>query len=78
MNIIIGGFNFRDIDNDNDDDDTPHIVEEVMCVRCFHRWIGVFPKTMLLKELECPQCHNQGYTIATGQIMETEEEEDDD
>ena len=77
MNIIIGGFKFRDIE----DDDTPHIVEEVMCVRCFHRWIGVFPKTTLLKELECPQCHNQGYAIATGQILETEEEseeEDDD
>jgi hypothetical protein len=27
----------------------------------------------LLKDLECPQCHKQGYVIETGEIIDTED-----
>ena len=44
-----------------------HIVHEAMCVKCLHRWIEVRMEGTLLKNLECPKCHNFGYVIATGQ-----------
>ena len=40
---------------------------EVICLKCYHRWIAVFPQEVLLKELECPEGH-VGYVIKTGQI----------
>lgn len=46
---------------------TPHIVHEAMCIKCLHRWTEVRPEGTLLKDLECPSCHNIGYVIATGQ-----------
>jgi len=30
---------------------TPHKVSEVICVKCFHRWISVRPVGVLLKAL---------------------------
>ena len=51
---------------------TPHIVQEVMCVSCFHRWVCVRPQGSLLKELECPKCGKVGYVLATGQEIEGE------
>lgn len=47
----------------------PHEVRETMCWRCGHRWIAVHPEKTLLKELECPGCHAQGYAFATGQTL---------
>lgn len=47
----------------------PHIVREVMCWRCGHRWIAVHPEHTALKDLECPGCHTQGYAFATGQLI---------
>ena len=47
----------------------PHIVREVMCWRCGHRWIAVYPEHTALKDLECPGCHTQGYAFATGQLI---------
>lgn len=46
-----------------------HEVRETMCWRCGHRWIAVHPEKTLLKELECPGCHAQGYAFATGQTL---------
>ena len=71
MNLIIGGFKFS---NRDPDEDLPHIVHEVMCVKCYKRWIAVHPELTLLKDLECPQCHNRGYVIATGQLFADDEE----
>lgn len=48
------------------EENLPHKVSEVMCVNCKKRWISVRPEMTLLKELECPQCHQQGYAIETG------------
>ena len=45
----------------------PHEVQEVICVKCLKRWIAVYKEGTLLKDIECPECHNSGYVIATGQ-----------
>lgn len=47
----------------------PHLVCEVMCWKCGHRWIAAFPGQTLLKELECPECHEQGFAFGTGQVL---------
>jgi len=52
----------------------PHKFSEVICVKCCKRWIAVRPITVLLKELECPNC-GEGYVIETGETMEEEAEE---
>ena len=41
---------------------------EVICLKCYHRWIACFPQEVLLKELECPEGH-VGYVIKTGQSL---------
>ena len=46
----------------------PHEVSEVICLKCLHRWIAVYPSQTLLKELECP-CGEIGYVIKTGQTI---------
>lgn len=52
------------------EDHFPHIVHEAMCVKCLHRWIDVRPQKSRLKDLECPNCHEKGYVINTGEDME--------
>lgn len=47
----------------------PHMVSEVICLKCHKRWIAVYPEKTLLKELECP-CGAVGYVIKTGQELE--------
>jgi len=47
----------------------PHKVSEVICVKCYKRWIAVRPKEIKLKELFCPNC-SAGYVIETGEIMD--------
>jgi hypothetical protein len=49
---------------------TPHTVQEVVCLKCLRRWICVKPEMTLLKDVECPQCGDVGYVIATGQDIE--------
>ena len=46
-----------------------HVVSEVICLKCLHRWISVRPRTCLLKEIHC-DCGNVGYVIETCQEME--------
>ena len=55
------------------DDLTPHTVQEVVCLKCLHRWYAVYPQQTLLKDLQCPNCEKQGFVIATGQEMEETE-----
>jgi len=47
----------------------PHVVSEVICVRCCKRWISVRPEGTLLKDIECPDC-GAGAVIETGQEIE--------
>ena len=46
----------------------PHEVAELICIKCFHRYIGVYPQTTLLKDLECQNC-GKGFIIKTGQTV---------
>ena len=45
-----------------------HEVSEVICLKCLHRWIAVYPSDTLLKELEC-ECGEVGYVVKTGQTI---------
>ena len=54
-------------------ENTPHKVSEVICVKCTYRWLDVRPVTTLLKNLECPQCRQQGYVIETGEVINENE-----
>ena len=44
-------------------------VSELICIRCKNRWIAVRPESTSLKDIECPKCHKQGFSIETGQII---------
>lgn len=48
----------------------PHLVCEVIDLKCHHRWIAVYPEKTLLKELECPNCGAVGFVIKTGQEID--------
>ena len=50
------------------EDNLPHVVHEVICVKCRHRYIACAPEKVLLKDYECPYCRDFGYIIKTGQI----------
>lgn len=52
---------------------TEHKVSEVICVKCYKRWICVRPTSVMLKNLECPQCKQQGYVIETGEVIDKNE-----
>lgn len=47
----------------------PHEVSELICLKCLHRWIGVYPKVTPLKDIVCV-CGESGYVIKTGQNYE--------
>lgn len=49
--------------------DEEHEVAELMCVKCKRRWIGVYPSSLPLKDIEC-QCGEKGYVIKTGQSLD--------
>ena len=51
-----------------------HEVAELICLKCLHRWIGVYPTTTLLKNIEC-KCGEVGYVIKTGQTVLNEKGE---
>ena len=55
----------------NIDDKRPHEVAELMCVKCFHRYIGMYLETTPLKHLKCPNC-GRGFIIKTGQTLKEE------
>ncbi len=45
-----------------------HEVSELICLKCFYRWIGVYPTDTSLSQLEC-KCGKIGYVIKTGQTL---------
>ena len=44
-------------------------VAELICLKCKRRWIGVYPTTLLLKDIECT-CGKKGFVIKTGQSLD--------
>ena len=50
------------------DEYRPHEVSELICFKCSHRWIAVYPEELLLKNIEC-KCGKKGYVIKTGQTL---------
>lgn len=66
-NAIDECITFCKSDNEDEDEYDPHTVAEAMCWKCGARWIAAFPSATLLKELECPGCHNAGHAFLTGQ-----------
>ena len=67
--------NLEELEIVYDESNLPHEVAELVCLKCLHRWIGVYPTQTLLKDLEC-QCGCKGFVIKTGQTIETESEAD--
>lgn len=62
-------------------------ISEVMCCKCFERWIAVRPSDTMLKDIQCPRCSYTGAVIETGQEfymegdladLEDDENEDDE
>ena len=49
------------------DEHRPHLVSEVICLKCLRRWIDVRPEDVPLKLLQCPYCRERGYVIETGE-----------
>lgn len=48
-------------------------VSQVICLRCFRRWISARPVGTRLDELECPECGQQGFAIETGETSVAED-----
>ena len=48
----------------------PHKVSEVICIGCQKRWVAVRPVSSRLVNLMCPQCHNIGLVIETGETFD--------
>lgn len=49
----------------------PHEVCELICIQCGHRYVGMYPESTLLKNLECPVCSKVGWIIKTGQTIDS-------
>lgn len=48
----------------------PHLTGELICIKCGYRYVGCWNAKVWLKDLYCPNCQTQGFTIGTGQILE--------
>lgn len=59
-------YNF--VDKDDNEEELPHEVAELICLRCLHRRITVYPVTTLLGDMEC-ECGAVGFLIKTGQTL---------
>ena len=50
------------------EDNLPHEISELICLKCYNRWIGVYPENLSLKDIEC-KCGAMGFVIKTGQTI---------
>lgn len=50
-------------------DALPHKFSEVICLKCYDRWIAVRPDQTRLVDLECENC-GPGFVIETGEIID--------
>lgn len=49
----------------------PREVAELICLKCLHRWIGVYSADLPLKHIRCT-CGEVGAVIKTGQTIQEE------
>jgi len=48
----------------------PHVISELICIKCGKRFICVRPDVeLLLKNIECSSCNAIGFMIETGEDM---------
>lgn len=52
------------------------VVAELICLKCLHRWVGVYPLDVALKDIPCAKCEATGYVIETGQELPNGEDDD--
>lgn len=52
-----------------------YTVAECICLMCLKRFIDVRPEGVLLKDMECPECHRTGFIIETGEYMVDDSEQ---
>ena len=50
----------------------PHVMHEVVCLKCLGRHIAVAPAVTPLKLYECSNCGETGHMICTGQEFDEE------
>lgn len=48
----------------------PHYTNELICINCKYRWIGVYKCKTALNDLICPKCKKSGFVILTGQVFD--------
>ena len=46
------------------------LVQNLICLKCRHRHISVHPDIAKLRFMQCPNCGQVGFIIATGQALE--------
>lgn len=51
----------------------PHIVEELMCINCKFRYIGVRSIRLKLINIVCPSCNQSGFIISTGELIDQDD-----
>ena len=54
-------------DEQNNQNNDHYIVHELICVKCYNRYISVDPEKLWLADIKCHKCGTVGTTICTGQ-----------
>ena len=54
------------------DEDSMDMLQELICLKCYHRYYHIHAPNELLSEMKCTKCKEKGYVISTGQIFDDE------
>ena len=52
------------------DEDSMDMLQELICLKCYHRYYHIHAPNELLSEMKCVKCKEKGYVISTGQIFD--------
>jgi hypothetical protein len=67
-NNIIDFQTYKEAKEDEKKDQSDgYVVHELMCVKCYHRYISADPEKLWLADIKCHKCGTVGTTICTGQ-----------
>jgi len=56
----------------NIDENSMDMLQELICLKCYHRYYHIHAPNELLSDMECSKCGEKGYVISTGQIFDDE------